>query len=292
MIFRNNISIATICPLTFVESLVKTSVYPERYLQRFGTSDVIHVQFMSDNDLADTFTMKAYHAIYDMLIGSVTFVKQTLSAGIYYWDAYYPCTTLLAEITALNLPYIDNNVYFQIETANIYNYSLPVKIESSVESVQLRYHNSFNTLETVFNVYSLDSSFILRVDGGFAPAYIDDDGEHDVFYNQKNEPSLSYSMPRNIFTLSVNGMSDEMWLKLRMILRCDTLLINNIQYMWNGQLEAVQDVYGLRGAKIQFIPKTNRMTQTIEGDVMLTTQDGTIITDELDNALTISPTLE
>lgn len=291
MIFRNNISIATICPLTFVESKVKTSVYPERFLQVFGETDPIHVQFLSDNNLADTFYLRAYHAVYDTYIGQVQFTKQTLSAGKYYWDATYQCATLLAEISAIGIPYIDNHVYFQIETTDIYNYSLPVKIESSAQTIQLRYHNSFNVQETVFGDFSFNASFVLRLDGGFAPKYFKPSNDYETFKNQNNEPSVVYAKPYSTYTLSLNNIDDVMFEKLNYILCLDTLLIDNIQYVREGELTASDSIYGLRNIQFDLIPKTNRMTQNIQGDVMLTTQDGTLITDEDSNVLTISPQL-
>lgn len=291
MIFRNNISIATICPLTFVEGKTNTALYPTRFLQQFGATDPIHVQFVSDNNLTDTFYLRAYHAVYDTYIGQATFTKQTLSAGKYYWDAVYQCSDLLTQIAAINLPFIDEHVYFQIETTDVYNQSLPVKIQSDPASLQLRYHNSFNAQETIFGNFSFDASFVLRLIGGFAPSYLKPSGDYEVFMNQNNEPSVSYAKPYSTYTLSIDAVDDVMFEKLNYLLCLDTLLINNIQYVRTGELTASDSIYGLRSIQVDFVPTTNRMTQNIEGDVMLSTQDGTLIANELEQILTISPAI-
>ena len=295
MIYRSNIVIPMTCPLTFVDARSPQTVYPERYLQRFGSTDPLHVQFLASNDLTDTFYLKCYSAQYDIPLASATFTKSTLLAGsYYYWDAYLSFSTILAAITALGIHYLNTVVYFRIETTDLYMDSLPVYIGSHPETIGILYHNTSNDFETVFGTWSMTNSFLLRVQGGFARGYFKMGGDYETFLNQKNEPKVLYAMPKSnyILTLGDNfGLSDTMVEKLNAILHLDTIMIDGIQYCRMGEVSQTLNDFGLWNLKVEMTPATNRMTQNMEGDILLVTQDGTAITDEDVNILTISPAI-
>jgi hypothetical protein len=292
-VYNSNIVVPTICPLTFTVAKTNTTVFPSKYMQRFGSTDPLHVQFLSSQDLTDTFYLKCYSASYDTPIYSVTFTKSTLLAGsYYYWDAYVNFSTILTAITALGIHWLDTCVYFRIETdTDVYMDSQPVLIESQPSTIGILYHNTKNDFETVFGTWSIDNSFLVRIEGGFGRGYFQVSGDYETFMNQKKEPSVVYSMPFSTYKLSLGdakGFDDAMMEKLNYIFHLDTLIIGGIQYVRIGEMQQTLKENGLWNASVNLVPATNRMTQNIEGDVQLTTQDGTLITDEDSNVLIIN----
>jgi hypothetical protein len=294
MIYNSNIVIPTTCPLTAKISLTPTTVYPAKYLQRFGTTDPLHVQFLSSQNLAPTFYLKCYSALYEIPItaATATFTKTTFGA-YYYWDAYLNFAVIANAISTLQstIHYLNTVVYFTIETDTVkYMDFYPILVDSYEKSISLLYHNTANDYETVFGAWSLNHSFLVRLDGGFAPGHFKPGGDYEVFMNQKNEPTVTYAKPKYVYTLTLEGFDDLMLEKLNAILCLDTILIGGVQYCRDGELQTTLLDSGLWSLKVDLVPSTNRMTQNMEGDVMLITQDGTLLTNEDELILTISPT--
>lgn len=288
MIYRSNIVVPTTSPLTFIDGLTNLTLYPPKEIQRFGSTSTVHMQFMSSNDLADTFKLKCLHAVYDIQIAEVTFTKSTLSTGYYYWDAYFPCSTILTALTALGIHYLEPYVYFRIESdVALYMDSQPVYIGSWSEMTTITYHNSRNDYKTVFGTFNLNNAFTVCVRGGFGRGYYNSGGVWETFANQKRERQVVYSIPDNQYTLTIIDLSDMMAEKLNAIFHLDTILIGGLQYYREGEISQSLQENKLIQYEIKLTPAANRMTQNFESGVQLTTQDGTLITDELTNILTI-----
>lgn len=192
--------------------------------------------------------------------------------------------------------YLDENVYFTIETSTeLYMTSFPVVMESTVASVSILYGHSSNNFETVFGGNSLNDNFLIRIEGGFAPGYFKSGGDYETFKDQTKNIRLIYSMPESKFLFHMGdacGYDDLMAEKINAIMHLDTIVIGGVQYLRAGDIEDTILGNGLHNSDVLLMPYTNRLTQNIEGDVQLTTHDGTLITNESSRIITINNPIE
>lgn len=273
MIYNSSIEYPHISPLRWVEP--KSDV---RYLRKMGGTDTWRVQFLSDNNLTQTFTLKVYstHGFY---ITSFTFTKNTLSDLKYYWDAYPDGTTIRNAIDALGIYYLGYCVEFRLYSdTDLWAVSLPVQVESSLDTKDISVWNYTNDHGTVFGSFSWDKLFSMRVEAKFDRMYLKPSGEFEYFMNQMNEPTPYNSNPYSKYLLTIGdreGLSDDMIEQIHWFLACDAVLIDFTHYVRGEITEVVNEAKGTRQLTVELIPATRRQTQNILGeDIYITNEDG------------------
>lgn len=290
MIYNSSIEYTHVSPIRWVEAEY-SRLFPRSsgYVRKMGSSDTWRVQFLSDNNLLDTFKLKVYSFNYNFYLTEFSFTKNSIGGG-YYWDAFVLASQILNAINALNLPYLDNCVYFSLESDTLWAESLPVVIGSFSDTVQISVHNTTNDFGTVFGDFSFSSIFSFRVEGGFIPGYFIPKGEYETFANQSNEFSVIYSNPYGEYTLSLGdayGLTDDMIEQISRFFACDIILINMKQFVRVGEIqEEVNESRGTRTLKIQLTQATNRTMQNILGDdIYITNEESNILSTEEDKGL-------
>lgn len=290
MIYNSSIEYTHVSPIRWVEAEY-SRLFPRSsgYVRKMGSSDTWRVQFLSDNNLLDTFKLKVYSFNYNFYLTEFSFTKNSIGGG-YYWDAFVSAPQILNAINALNLPYLDNCVYFSLESDILWAESLPVVIGSFSDTIQISVHNTTNDFGTVFGDFSFSSIFSFRVEGGFIPGYFIPKGEYETFANQSNEFSVIYSNPYGEYTLSLGdayGLTDDMIEQISRFFACDIILINMKQFVRVGEIqEEVNESRGTRTLKIQLTQATNRTMQNILGDdIYITNEESNILSTEEDKGL-------
>lgn len=290
MIYNSSIEYTHVSPIRWVEAEY-SRLFPRSsgYVRKMGFSDTWRVQFLSDNNLLDTFKLKVYSFNYNFYLTEFSFTKNSIGSG-YYWDAFVSASQILSAINALNLPYLDNCVYFSLESDTLWAESLPVVIGSFSDTIQISVHNTTNDFGTVFGDFSFSSIFSFRVEGGFIPGYFIPKGEYETFANQSNEFSVIYSNPYGEYTLSLGdayGLTDDMIEQISRFFACDIILINMKQFVRVGEIqEEVNESRGTRTLKIQLTQATNRTMQNILGDdIYITNEESNILSTEEDKGL-------
>lgn len=290
MIYNSSIEYTHVSPIRWVEAEY-SRLFPRSsgYVRKMGSSDTWRVQFLSDNNLLDTFKLKVYSFNYNFYLTEFSFTKNSIGGG-YYWDAFVSASQILNAINALNLPYLDNCVYFSLESDTLWAESLPVVIGSFSDTIQISVHNTTNDFGTVFGDFSFSSIFSFRVEGGFIPGYFIPKGEYETFANQSNEFSVIYSNPYGEYTLSLGdayGLTDDMIEQISRFFACDIILINMKQFVRVGEIqEEVNESRGTRTLKIQLTQATNRTMQNILGDdIYITNEESNILSTEEDKGL-------
>jgi len=299
MIYNANIIVPTLCPLQFkdIQNASELTHYPQafQYVQKFGISKTIHVQFHFTSDPtagAVTINVFNYHTDAPICIGGTaktyTASVTTLSAGHYYMDYYIPCSELSGV------------VYFTVTSSQgLMLTSWPVEIGNTGDMIEITYFNTDNDFQTVFGnpapVFQESNLFSVYVEGGFRPDGYTPSGNAESFSNQFAEPSLTYGMPFDVERLTLgdsNGLPRWMGQKLNAIFHCDTVLIDGFQWSRNSPL-TVEYTGKLTGVySIDLVPSTNRLTQTIAGDILITNEESTVITTEAEIALALSKTTD
>ncbi len=290
MIYNSSIEYTHISPIRWVEPEY-SRLFPRStgYVRKMGVSDTWRVQFLSDNDLLDTFKLKVYSYNYKTYLTEFSFTKNSIGGG-YYWDAFVSSSQILSAIETLNLPFLDGCVYFSLESDSLWAESLPVYVGSSTDTIQISVHNTTNDFGTVFGDFSFSSIFSFRVEGGFIPGYYTPKGEYETFANQSNEFSVVYSNPYGEFTLNLGdpyGLPDDMVEQISRFLACDIILINMKQFVRVGEIqEEINESRGTRTLKVQLTPATNRTMQNILGDaIYIANEEGNILSTEEDKGL-------
>lgn len=290
MIYNSSIEYTHVSPIRWVEAEY-SRLFPRSsgYVRKMGSSDTWRVQFLSDNNLLDTFKLKVYSFNYNFYLTEFSFTKNSIGGG-YYWDAFVSASQILNAINALNLPYLDNCVYFSLESDTLWAESLPVVIGSFSDTIQISVHNTTNDFGTVFGDFSFSSIFSFRVEGGFIPGYFIPKGEYETFANQSNEFSVIYSNPYGEYTLSLGdayGLTDDMIEQISRFFACDIILINMKQFVRVGEIqEELNESRGTRTLKIQLTQATNRTMQNILGDdIYITNEESNILSTEEDKGL-------
>ena len=290
MIYNSSIEYTHVSPIRWVEAEY-SRLFPRSsgYVRKMGISDTWRVQFLSDNNLLDTFKLKVYSFNYNFYLTEFSFTKNSIGSG-YYWDAFVSASQILNAINSLNLPYLDNCVYFSLESDTLWAESLPVVIGSFSDTIQISVHNTTNDFGTVFGDFSFSSIFSFRVEGGFIPGYFIPKGEYETFANQSNEFSVIYSNPYGEYTLSLGdayGLTDDMIEQISRFFACDIILINAKQFVRVGEIqEEVNESRGTRTLKIQLTQATNRTMQNILGDdIYITNEESNILITEEDKGL-------
>jgi hypothetical protein len=290
MIYNNDISIPSTCPLEFksVENVNELTHYPRafNYVQKWGTADTIHVKLLASEDrTAEAVIITAYDTATDIIVhksggGAATysFTWTQLSASYWYADVLIPCSDLSGVI------------YFYVtSTVGDLFYSWPCEIGAVSDSVLITYHHSENDFSTVFGTYETAHVFTLRVEGGFIPNDFELECDQELFTNQQGEDTQTYSMPYDIEYLTLGdggGLPRWMCQKLNRIFACDTLVIAGRRYSKTGKIERSDAVDLKSTLRIGLKETQNRMVQSI-GDLILVNEEYIEITDDLDNELEI-----
>lgn len=286
MIYSDNIIIPSLCPLEFkdIANVREDEHYPQAhsYVQKFGISQIIHCQFHFTTDpTTRNVVVNAYNAYTGALIKTYTGTPVMLSVGNWYIDYIIPTFELVT----------DQAVYFQIwDNEGILCESWPIDVASHQDTVFIAIHNTTNDFQTVFGQYSGLTVFGLCVEGGFVPDGDEDISEIETFTNQMGEKRISYAMPQFTERLVLgdsNGLPKWMRMKIMAYFNCDTVLISNVQYVRSGSWSMETTAQKMRIMSIDLTTYTNRMTQTIGGEILITNEEDTIISDESLNALAL-----
>lgn len=343
MIYNASIIVPTLCPLQFkdVENTTELTHYPDafRYVQKFGISKTIHVQFHFNSDPSTgAVTINVFNAATDapicdggipmtylggnfrgiyatsaalisanpnhsftyivsadgksyswngstFVVGATAVQYTELSAGHWYGDYYIPCYQLSGV------------VYFTVTSSQgLMLTSWPVEIGNTGDMVELTVWHPENDFQTVFSTeFQGTGCFSIYVEGGFRPDGYTPSGDFDSFSNQFSEDTLTYSMPFDIEKLTLgdaNGLPRWMGQKINAYLACAVVLIDGFQWSRQGNL-TVEYTGKLTGIySIDLKPYTNRLTQTIAGDILITNEEATVITTEAEDALALSKTTD
>lgn len=285
MTYNNSIEYPFISPLRWVEPLSEA-----RYLRTMGTADVWRVQFLSDNDLSDTFVLRVYSTNYGFYLCEFAFTKSTLTAGRYYWDAYPDGTTIQNAITALNLHYLDSCVTFKIEkregvsepyTYTVWADSTPVSVGTFLDTKEIMVWNSTNDMSTVFGEFDWDNLFSFRVEAKWENMYYQLHGDYETFEDQEHQLTVFNASPAGKYVLTIgdeSGLDDSMIQQIQWFLSCEAILIDFVHYVRMSMEEVTNENRGTRQLKVTLMPATNRSTQNVLGEE-------TYITDESSNVI-------
>jgi hypothetical protein len=288
MIYNAELIIPELCPLQFKAEAHGTEKdhYPMafNYVQKYGLTDTIHVQFQFSEDptsrnvvinAMDFFTDSKVFDGATALVYSATYTE--LSAGIWYGDYYIDCSKL------------SGIAYFTVtDDSGLMADSLAVDVDSHGDTVQIRAHNSRNDFNTVFGAYEDDHVFMIRVEGGFKPNDFELPSDSEMFTNQWQEDTMTFSMPYTVEYLTLGdscGLPRWLCQKVNYYLACDTVLIDNIQMTKNGNIERSDGVDMKSILRVGMKPTTNRMTQTMTGNIVITNEEGNALTTQTPETL-------
>lgn len=276
MTYNNTIGYPLISPIRWVEPFSTA-----RYVRRAGATDTWRVQFLSDNDLSDTFVLRAYSYNFGFYLCEFSFTKSTLSASKYYWDAYCDFSEIVEAIEDLGLHYLDSCVYFKIQVGtDVWADSLPVLIDST-GTKQISVWNTYNDFGTVFGAFDWSNLFSFRVEAKFDNLYYKMGGKYETFTNQIGEDTVFYSNPRGEYLLRIGdeaGLDDGMIEQIHRFFSCDTILIDFTHYVRGEITENVNEKNGTRYIDVILTRAENSNYQNVIGDV-------TYITNEDDNVI-------
>lgn len=165
--------------------------------------------------------------------------------------------------------------------------SWPCEIGNHTDTVYFMYGNTTNNFETVFGDFDYNT-FTFRVEGGFIPDGFTPKVDISLFTNQNQEDTLTYAMPYSTHTLCIgDNMGVPWWIleKVNSIFCCDIVLTNLIQYTRTGDIdiEWTENKTGI--GKLELKPVTNRMTQNVDGDIIITDENYIPISNEDDKVL-------
>lgn len=276
MIYNSSIEYTHISPLRWVEPLSDV-----RYLRKMGATDSWRVQFLSDNNLTQTFTLKVY-SLHGFYLCSFAFTKSTIAGVGYYWDAYPDGVTITAAIAALNIHYVDGCVVFKLYAdTDLWAESEPVEVGYTDGTMQIAVWHSDNDMGTVFGDFSWSSLFAFRVEATFERGYLKMKGDYETFANQNHEYTVTYTNPTAEYELTIGdkmGLSDDMVEQVYRFLSCDTILIDFTQYTRLNIEEVMNEVRGTRQLKVTLAPATNRRMQNVLGeDILITNEEGNVL---------------
>jgi hypothetical protein len=269
MIYSNEIAIPNICPLFFgsIGIANETDVYPEafRYAQKFPPSATIHVQLLATTDRSD-----ATLSVIDYDLGTVkatyTATWTELSTNKWYGDYYIPCS-------ALNGLY---NVVLASPTNTLIADSFPFLV-GDYTLVKLDVWHQKNDFVTVFGEFGAGTTFTIFYEGGFPPAGRKDNSDYSTFKDAWKQGYFLNSTPQVIKKHVIgDGEGIPCWFE-EMIYKfycCSHLLINNIQYTRSEGFEEVVTAKQTKQLSIMLNETTNRLTQTSEGDIIITDSFG------------------
>lgn len=167
--------------------------------------------------------------------------------------------------------------------------SWPIEVGNHTDTFLLAYSNTRNDFETVFGDFDYDT-FMFRIEGGFMPDGYVSGADFSLFTNQHQEDTLTYAMPFDTHTLTIGDSLGVPWYfleKINHIFCCDITLVEWVQYTRTGDLEIEWTSKKTGIGAIPLKTVTNRMTQNIPSDIIITDESSVPLSNEDDNILTL-----
>lgn len=167
--------------------------------------------------------------------------------------------------------------------------SWPIEVGNHTDTFLIAYGNTRNDFETVFGDFDYDT-FTFRIEGGFMPDGYEAGADFSLFTNQHQEDTLTYAMPFDTHTLTIGDSLGVPWYfleKINHIFCCDITLVEWVQYTRTGDLEIEWTSKKTGIGAISLKTVTNRMTQNITGDIIITDESSVPLANEDDNILTL-----
>lgn len=280
MIYSNEIVIPNICPLYFgrIGASDEVEQYPEafRYAQKFPPSHTMHVQLLATTDRSDvTLAIVDYDLNVTKAVYTSTWAE--LSTNKWYGDYYIP-------LNALNGLY---NVVLSSPTNSLIADSMPFFV-GDYNVMRLDVWHQKNDFTAVFGEFQASTIFTLFYEGGFPPAGRKDNSDYSTFQDAWKQGYFLNSTPQ-VKKKHVIGNGDGIpyWFE-EMIYRffcCSHILINNVQYTRGDGFEEVVTAKQTKQLSIILNETTNRLTQTMDGEIIITDSYGRAITTEVPQIL-------
>lgn len=257
---------------------VDVDTYSEQFIDGMEDADGIHPNNEGHRVLTELFLREMGY------VNNANFFMQKLNQGNgivasqFYHDIYIPCSELGYGV-------IEVSIY---NGTDLIGTAQPIEVGDFDDTILITGHNETSNYETVFKPFSAESVFQLRIEGGFMPASTKDVSELRNFTDQFKQSSRTYGMPSFTKTLKIgdhNGIPDWMFEKLIAYGALDVFMIDSTQWIKSGAWETSETEKNTLIVSADFGYTTNRMTQTIDGDIQLTDSFGNSLTDEQNQIL-------
>ena len=257
---------------------VDTDAYSCEFIDLMEDADGIHPNDEGHRFLAELFMREMGYINHSHFNQKLMSLGNGIVASQYYYDINIPCSQL--GLGNIQIEVLSNGEQYLI--------ALPIHIGEFDDTVLLTYWNETSDYETVFGAFGYDAVFQFRIEGGFMPASTKDVSELRNFTDQFKQSTRTYGMPS--FTKSLRlgdslGIPDWVLEKLIAIAACDVFLVDNLQWIKTGNWETSETEKRMMIVSSDFANTTNRMTQTIDGEIQLTDSYGNVITDENSQSL-------
>lgn len=291
MRYSSKISIPILCPIRFedVELTDEMRFYPKafNYMQKWTTSDPIHVQIQHENT-GKTLTLRQRYT--DGTFYDKTFTETVLSANNYIYDAitYSPkngvcwfeiwdgssllCDSKLGEIDGMIVGLC--------------------KVDDLFGSASITYWNPSNDYNVRFGEFQTTNLFTYRVEGGFIPSKLTPKNNMKRFTDSMAQDTVGYSNPFSERVLSLGGSAGIPWWiveQINFIFACDVTLIQNTQWQISGDISVEETAFMRETITIPVKRKTNLYNQNYGGTIYITDKYGSLIqafdTGELKNLI-------
>ena len=117
------------------------------------------------------------------------------------------------------------------------------------------------------------NQFSIRIEGGFPPDGRKDNSQFSTFTDHYAQGRYMDSMPSVWYKLvfgDANGLSGWMEELLYNIMCCDTIIVNGMQYVREGEFTESVTEKKTKQLSMYLSPYTNRFTQTLDGEIIIT----------------------